>query len=125
MNNKKSIKIIFLDVDGVLNCSSTKDRCGPYIGIEDKKVKLLKEIVKSTKAKIVLVSTWKENWYVEKRNKDKQDFLADYLDQKIKKQRLVIMDKTDDYMWSDRGSSIIGYLNYLKQNNFNVKNKSV
>ena len=55
-------KVIFLDVDGVLNCHSTKDKCGDYIGIDDKKVALLKEIVDATGAIIILVSSWKEWW---------------------------------------------------------------
>ena len=34
----KNDKICFLDVDGVLNCCTTKDRCCGYVGIDDKKV---------------------------------------------------------------------------------------
>ena len=52
-------KIIFLDIDGVLNSHTTKDTCGFYIGIEDRKVKLLRDIVDATDAKIVLSSTWR------------------------------------------------------------------
>ena len=56
------MKIIFLDVDGVLNCKSSKSRCGGFLGIDDSKVKLLKEIIDITGAKIVLSSSWRYGW---------------------------------------------------------------
>ena len=108
------LKIIFLDVDGVLNCHSTKDMCGMYTGIEDKKVALLKQIVDSTNAKIILVSNWKEWWFKEPQLKSKQDELANYLDEKFKKQGLVIADKVDDYYGLNRGDAILEYLRKLK-----------
>ena len=40
--NNSGINIIFLDVDGVLNCKETTDRCDRYIGIDDKKNKVFK-----------------------------------------------------------------------------------
>lgn len=107
------IKLIFLDVDGVLNSETTKDTIGKYIGIEDKKVSLLKEIVDASNAKIILVSTWNEYWQKEKRFKDMQDDLADYLDAKLAKQGLVISDKTDVYHSLDRGDSIRNYISKL------------
>ncbi len=116
--SKPGINIIFLDVDGVLNCHSTKDLCGPYRGIEDKKVALLKEIVDSTAAIIILVSTWKEYWY--RKHKADQDDLADYLDAKLAKQGLKIIDKTDDYNSFDRGDGIIEYLRFLKKRDIKV-----
>lgn len=121
-NNVDSIKIIFLDVDGVLNCQSTKDLCGLYIGLEDKKVSLLKEIVDATNAKIVLVSSWKECWFKAKNLKDKQDDLATYLDNKLNSQGLSIWDKTNDNNSPRRGKGIIKYLEELKKNNTEVDN---
>ena len=115
MNQDNGLKIIFLDVDGVLNCSSTTDRCGRYIGIESSKVGLLKQIVDATKAKIVLVSTWKECWYKEPCFKGEQDYLADYLDKKLSQQGLKIADKTDDGLSLKRGSGILDYLSNLKE----------
>ena len=56
-------KIIFLDIDGVLNSmdyfEQTKD-CKGYTEINPEKVKLLKEIVDRTGAEIVLSSTWRD-----------------------------------------------------------------
>lgn len=113
------IKIVFLDVDGVLNCSSTKDVCHRYVGIEDQKVELLKQIVDKSDAKIVLVSTWKLWWYKAAHLKDKQDSLATYLDQKLAKQGLTIYDKTDDELLN-RGDGILEYLHHLKWKGVNV-----
>lgn len=117
----EGIKIIFLDVDGVLNCSSTKDKCGYYIGIEDKKVSLLKEIVNATNAKIVLVSSWKESWYKEQFFKSHQDILANYLDSKLNEQGLTIFDKTEDEI-DNRGDGILEYVRHLKWKGVKVDN---
>lgn len=66
------MKILFLDVDGVLNNYDTTDRViiddykSFYIGIDDSKVKLLNEIIEKTDAYIVLSSTWRlydEHYY--------------------------------------------------------------
>lgn len=47
------MKIIFLDIDGVLNYENSKSK------VEEEKVKLLKEIVDKTGAEIVLSSDWR------------------------------------------------------------------
>jgi len=58
------MKVIFLDVDGVLNCETTIQRTAQgFIGVDPEKVKLLKKIVKRTGAYIVLSSTWREEDY--------------------------------------------------------------
>lgn len=57
------MKVIFLDVDGVLNCIGwLKQNDGkPYDknSIDPSRVELLKEIIDKTGAKIVLSSTWR------------------------------------------------------------------
>ena len=116
------LNIIFLDIDGVLNCITTKDTCGPYRGIEDIKVSLLKEIVDSSNAKIVLVSSWKEWWFKEDRLKKEQDDLANYLDEKLAKEGLSIYDKTEDYDSIKRGEGIIEYLYKLNRRGIDVNN---
>ncbi|NLK96924.1 MAG: hypothetical protein GX272_02445 [Epulopiscium sp.] len=108
------MNLIFLDIDGVLNCSESKSRCGGYLGIDDRKVKLLAEIVKQTNAKIILVSSWKVHW--EKFYKDEQNELANYLDRKLKRQGLYIVDKTKHY-GDERGKEIIEYLENITVNN--------
>lgn len=112
-HTKKGINLIFLDIDGVLNCFSTKDKVGPYIGIDDEKVKYLKEIVDNTSSKIVLISTWRYNWYKKDILKSKQDDLANYLDEKLSKQGLTILNKIDDDVIG-RGDGILEFIELLK-----------
>ena len=50
-------KIVFLDIEGVLNCEETTYETG--VKIDKDKVFLLKHIVEETGADIVLSSSWK------------------------------------------------------------------
>ena len=55
-------KIIFTDVDGVLNCSTTTKRlqvCNEFTFVDTRKVLRLREIVERTGAQLVLSSTWR------------------------------------------------------------------
>lgn len=111
------MKIIFLDMDGVLNCRTSRSRCGMYLGIDDDKLMLLKNIVDQTSAIIVLVSTWKHGWQKCKEDKYKQDELANYLDKKFKKFGLGVFDKTSDISacsYLSRGEGILEYMNCNK-----------
>lgn len=109
------MKVIFLDIDGVLNCQSSQSSCHGMVGIDNDKVKRLKEIVKSTGAKIVLISTWKTDW--QKLLKEQQGYMTDYLDKKLKRQGLVIMDKTEDTS-VNRGQGILAWLDGKKIESF-------
>lgn len=54
------MKAIFLDVDGVCNCNSTKAATpSGCVGVADKYIKRLKKIIDSTGAQVVLSSDWK------------------------------------------------------------------
>jgi hypothetical protein len=56
---RRAPRIIFLDIDGVLNCASTKNpRKLPYV-IDRKLLKRFKGLVQRTRAKVVLSSTWR------------------------------------------------------------------
>lgn len=101
------MKLIFLDIDGVLNCMGSKSRCGCFIGIDNDKVKRLKQIIDETNAKIVLTSSWKNHW---NKNKDLNGFMGNYLDRKLKRQGLRLIDKTNDD-GLHRGTGIINYIN--------------
>ena len=104
------MKFIFLDIDGVLNYAkcTAKSPTG-CIGIDLNKVKLLKEIVEATNAKIILTSTWKTEWcitnHIEDLSKD-----AQYLIKQLSQYRLGILDKTAECAWSRRGQGILDYL---------------
>ena len=55
-------KIIFTDVDGVLNCSKTTRRLAcsnEFTFVDTRKVLRLRDIVERTGAKLVLSSTWR------------------------------------------------------------------
>lgn len=55
-------KIIFTDVDGVLNCSKTTRRlncCDEFTFVDTRKVLRLRDIVERTGAQLVLSSTWR------------------------------------------------------------------
>ena len=109
-------KLIFLDIDGVLNCISTKARCQGCIGIDDLKVKLLKQIIDNTNAKIVLTSTWKTEW---NKNLEECDYAGKYLNNKLKKQKLWILDKTEDN-GKNRGKGIYDWIKKYNVDNWLV-----
>lgn len=106
------MKVVFLDVDGVLNEEKSRSRCCGYLGVDDSKVKNLAKIVEETNAAIVLISTWKDDW--RKTDKAHQGILANYLDRKLKKQGLVALDKTKSIdkngFHFSRGEGILQYL---------------
>ena len=106
------MKVVFLDIDGVLNEEKSRSRCCGYLGIDDKKVENLAKIVEETNAKIVLVSTWKDYW--RKRDKAHQGMMANYLDKKLKKQGVTVLDKTKSIdkngYYLSRGEGILQYL---------------
>lgn len=101
------MKVIFLDVDGVLNEAGSKSRSPHgFIGVDDDKVDVLKQIVDATGAAIVLSSTWKRGWSA---NSDEIDNDALYLDKKLARHGLRIIDKTIDDTWN-RGFGIKAWL---------------
>lgn len=57
------MKIIFLDIDGVLNSNFTDEytKSGSLF-VDDDKVRLLKKLIDETNAKVVLSSTWRVGW---------------------------------------------------------------
>ena len=54
-------KIIFLDIDGVLNCKKTVARNRGVIGIDPYLVSIFNRIIFATDAEIVLSSTWRKS----------------------------------------------------------------
>ena len=91
------MKIIFLDIDGVLNSYEyDKTMTVNDSFIDATRLKLLAEIVKKTNAVIVLTSTFKEHW--------EREFLdCDYMGREIVKmfasENLEIYDKTPMLMF--------------------------
>ena len=100
-------KVLFLDVDGVLNyigCTA-REPCG-MMGINDASVAILAKVIRATGAKIVLTSTWRLEW---DKNKDNLSETGKYLVRKLKRSWLYIYDKLPDYELG-RGEAIKSWL---------------
>lgn len=54
------MKVLFLDIDGVLNYEGCTSFYGGVYFVTEEKLRLLVKIVNATKAKIVLISTWRQ-----------------------------------------------------------------
>ena len=93
------MKIIFLDIDGVLNdCYTEETFCG-FVFVSDEKVALLKEIADSTNAQIVLTSTWRQGWYIKDHfpHQSSEDvWLFEALQEKLAEFGLELMDYTEN-----------------------------
>ncbi len=106
------MKVLFLDVDGVLNSRATRERNpSGFCGISSELVKKLKEIIDATGAEIVLSSDWKNDW--KSRGQD-----GIYLDKKLAEYDLKIIDCTEDIDWSKRGAEILLYVKKHKIKTF-------
>lgn len=58
--DSNKIKVIFLDVDGVLNCKRTRSRTkSGYTFVDNSKLEMVKKIILVTGAKVVLSSDWR------------------------------------------------------------------
>lgn len=99
---KESEKIIFLDVDGVLNCEKTQrvTRNG-YLFVSGRKIKLLQKIVKETGAKIILSSDWRYN-------RDDPELNGDFLQlrDELNRYGIQISGYTPYISWPNRGREI-------------------
>ena len=106
------MKVVFLDIDGVVNCSDTKERSpSKVIGVEQSKIALVKQIVDATGAKLVLSSTWRIGWFYEEtgsHDRDKQDWY--YLRDEFFKQGLRFFDYTPLDKSRHRGTEIQAWL---------------
>ena len=59
-------KIIFLDIDGVLNSVKyDRERTEKDGNIDETRMVLLKELVDGTNAEIVLSSSWRKHWSID------------------------------------------------------------
>ena len=101
------MKVIFLDIDGVVNCWDTKERApSKVIGVEQRLIAYIKEIVDATGAKIVLSSTWRKDWAFNLLN----GIDWDYLRTEFAKQDLYFFDYTPSRKDSHRGEEIKEWL---------------
>lgn len=113
------MKVIFLDIDGVLNCRTTTTRIAyngfdGFVGIDPALVKNLNKLVEATKAEIVLSSTWREVYGLE--NTEKEMRLRGYSGPKL-------IGKTPALSFMSRGFEIQAWLDgEMRRNVFSDPN---
>lgn len=101
------MKVIFLDFDGVLNYDKYVRRCNDYgVIIDPFKMILLRQIIETTDAKIVLSTSWREHWDKAKENCDSTGVK---IIEEFKKYDLVIFDKTPK-LYTSREKEIKAWL---------------
>lgn len=109
------MKILFLDIDGVLN-SREYDRhrnWNEQTDIDETRLPLVKEIIDKTGAKIVLISTWRSHW-----NRDESlcDEDGMYISRLFSKLGLAIYDKTPDLgLLSKRKDEVKAWLEHTSK----------
>lgn len=83
------MKVIFLDVDGVLIHDNYKNK--ETCHVDEEKIKIIKKIAEETDSKIVITSTWREP-YIDGTNINKPEY--NLLTKMLKKENMEIYDKT-------------------------------
>lgn len=109
------MKIIFLDIDGVLNCVHTKNKLNGIPFVDEDKILRLKKIIDATNAKIVLSSTWRFGMlFPDLPGRDVNDFIA--LQQALREHQIEIMDCTPYSLDGVRGEEINQWLINTSEN---------
>ena len=104
------MKIIFLDIDGVLNSSDYRKRLGiQYFSeiIDRRKMPLLKNIVDATDAKIVLSTSWRKFW---SEGESQLDPVGQYINDVFAENGLTVYSKTPVMEESGRNAEIKAWL---------------
>lgn len=106
------MKLIFLDIDGVLNHIGCKTRTkNGYYFVEDEKVALLQGLIEETGAEVVLSSSWRRGYYDLQSGKDNSD-TQDYqqLVEKLREYGIEIVGHTPISSANYRGNEIAEWL---------------
>lgn len=107
------MKVIFLDVDGVLNSQDLFERCGEeLVPIDEENIRYLKEIVDATGAQIVLSSSWRYGWA--KHSDGVQDWCRLLIDI-LAQYQMKIIDKTAYFSTGRREDEIKDWLKNCKE----------
>lgn len=113
LQRSRSMNVIFLDIDGVLNGSNiqfSKSHFKDFAGIDKDKVQRLARIVNETNAILVLSSSWRDGWERGGHYDPLENPYAKYLDKHLwKKGKLRISDKIPS-IHKTRGANIIEWL---------------
>ena len=95
------MKVIFFKVENVLNFpESDAEAPSGQKGIAESRVKELKKIVTESEARLVLIGSWRKDW-----NFDDDKCTKDgmYLNKKLDRRGLHILDKINDEMSDEEG----------------------
>lgn len=106
------MKIIFLDIDGVLNNMRTRETFEDYVFVDDNKILLLKQLIDKTNAKVVLSSSWRIGWQFKDKNPrcaNDEVRLFEALQRKLKEFDIDMLSYTP-HLWC-RGKEIDTWLN--------------
>ena len=104
------MKIIFLDIDGVLNSAAYRQRMGRkyYAQIIDReKMPLLKRIAEETGARIVLSTSWRKFW---SEGETQLDQIGEYINELFAEFGLSVYSKTPVLENRGRNEEIIAWL---------------
>jgi hypothetical protein len=105
------MKVVFLDVDGVLNSEddlmvfrekNNIHHCILYDEVEERPLQLLKQLIERTDAKIVLSSSWRTAWVTD----SGWYYLKEKLETALQSVSLVIYDRTPKLYNKERGDEI-------------------
>ena len=101
------MKVIFLDIDGVLNCDRylIENKCRG-IGIDPMRVILVADIVRASGAKIVLTTSWRSHW---SEKSEECDVLGREINEAFAAQGLSVYSKTPRLGY-DREIEILAWL---------------
>ncbi len=106
------MKIIFLDIDGVLNSIAfDRERTNEQGNIDETRLPLLKQILDETGALIVISSSWRKHWGTEPSLCDK---LGAEINNLFAKYDIAIYDKTPQLQGNDRVEEIRLWLSQNK-----------
>jgi len=103
------MKVIFLDIDGVLNSAVyDRQRTEKDGNIDKTRLAIVKELVNKTGARIVLSSSWRNHW---EKNFDECDDVGKEIITDFASAGLEIYDKTPKFGYLDRSDEIRMWLN--------------
>ena len=101
------MKIIFLDIDGVLNSRQYDAVRGAGDGnIDTSRLPLLKELIDTTGAMVVLTTTWRRHWDADRSFSDE---IGRQLEQTFASYGITLLDKTPE-IDNDRAKEVASWL---------------
>lgn len=127
------MKVLFLDVDGVLNTEETFERnYQEYLvtkikkePIDEERIGYLKEIVEATGAKIVLSSSWRHHCEFDGRTIVSNESHMKYLIELLAKYGLILYDITGYDRDGNRGNEIAEWLTREQVESFVILDDNV